>query len=111
MISYEYALHLLRRTTLSADGIQTLRHFPPLFNSIEGITLVESSENLREMQSKRLCPPDAALEYDADIAGYQSTSKYSANIPITWTSETRYVPNGMYMCYSSRGISLDWPVR
>lgn len=59
-------------------------------SSIEAVYMVETSPALRDAQKKLLCGDAPMVETET---GHKSTSKY-ANLPIIWTENIRFVPNG-----------------
>lgn len=79
------------RGTLMDDMLHTIKNFEQMASSIEAVYMVEASPSLREAQKELLCGKDAKLT-ETEI-GHTCTSKY-ANIPVVWTENLRFVPNG-----------------
>lgn len=60
-------------------------------SAIEAVYMVEASPALREAQKQLLCGDAPMTETST---GHRSISKY-AGIPVIWTENFRFVPNGM----------------
>ncbi|KAI9688738.1 MAG: hypothetical protein M1822_001095 [Bathelium mastoideum] len=77
------------RGTLMDDALRTIRNFPALASAIESVYLVEASASLREAQKQLLCG-DAAMRETEN--GFQSTSRHSDQLKVTWCEDVRFVP-------------------
>ena len=70
---------------------QAIRNFPQLASAIDSIYLVEASPSLRETQKQVLCGDTPMQEVEN---GFQSTSRHSDKLKITWCEDLRFVPQG-----------------
>lgn len=77
------------RGTLMDDMLRTICNFPALAQALEIVYMVESSPNLRQAQHKLLCGESELKEIDI---GWESVSKYSADLKIVWAEDIRLVP-------------------
>ncbi|KAL9081007.1 MAG: hypothetical protein Q9157_000323 [Trypethelium eluteriae] len=77
------------RGTLMDDALRTIRNFPPFAAAIDSVYLVEASSSLRKAQKQLLCGDAAMQETET---GFQSTSKHSEQLRITWCEDVRFVP-------------------